>query len=387
MATSNIFKNDYSDILFSQTQKEYRDGCEWTEHPIQKNGSETTFGFEEAWPQNFPLEVGTKTEKSKPIHKIEAVTKDVKTTFSRRDTDKYMSTFSRSKEGEKTYSNRTDATDRQKTANSNAMDTTYRKKTANSNDTDTTYKTKTTKSNDTFAKSNPRNKQDNKTKKSKQRQTGKQKKEDEFSVRGNNEDGQSPVGGLHIKGKQTDYTDKNKSQSSPVEPLDMKKEMKSEAKDLSQTVISSVVSTFICSVIDKSLEQGFKNIDFSESLKSSLMSSLQTLKKGCITSSIRVFFKWLPTAVTQLKCVNFRRPLEFIDDTLELHELIEKFRDDSLTDWEAAKQIFIKAVFIVLRLYITFQFGTGGYIVDMFVSVALNVIEHLVNSYIKSYQK
>lgn len=328
------------DFLPCEKQQESRYVSDFTEHQIQKEKSNEKCNHNENGHNN------NQNQQSKPTVIKEAITIDTNEIISGTDNKKDMPTF----EGNKKY--------------------------------ETTYDEKARKDRKK-ENSNPTNKQDQNKKQRHQTDHSFSPRDGEQTTGSGNQNKDDQNSGGGKKDKKTDVNDKNRSHSSVFESL--KNEFKKEAKDLSQTVISTLISEIICSIIDEVMEKGFQNIDFSKDIQNSILNSMKSLLYGCLTVVARMLVKLFGTKVPQAKYLaNFGGPLLNVETLFDFAFIFKRLFDGKLTLSEAVIQICVKAVFIGIRLLIASYFGTVGYATQILINIAMAVIQHSVNCFIKS---
>lgn len=209
------------------------------------------------------------------------------------------------------------------------------------------------------------------------------RKDDFFPGTGKKPD-ELPNGGGK-KGKETDNNDKDWSERSPFEPKDFKKKIGSATKNISQSVVSDFVSESVCSFIDSNSEKGFQNTDFSTILTNAFKSSMKTFKLECLKLSMDELLKWLTTAVKGLKFV--KGPFQKLSVIWNITSMIKDLINGCMTPWELVNWFFSKAVSFGIDLLITYIFGPVGFVFSTFISIAGNVIKHLINRFIKKLSK
>lgn len=198
--------------------------------------------------------------------------------------------------------------------------------------------------------------------------------EDElFSVTGENQNDLTFGGGK--TGEENDNNDKDKSDGNSGKQIDMK----TKAENVAKALTLKAISKFLCSLIDSSREKGFQNTDFSRILTNALCSSMHTLKDECLIETRSLFLEWLPTAITQLKCVE--GPLKNMFVIWEIISKIKGLLEGRLTLRQLVKWLINKAVGLGILYCISYIFGPVGGVSAAAISVAIDVIKHLINRY------
>ncbi|XP_076113574.1 uncharacterized protein LOC143081725 [Mytilus galloprovincialis] len=362
MYTSNMFMNYSNYNRFSQTPQENHDKSEWMECP--KN--------EREWSIGNVVELKTEYEKSKLTHKDY-----LKQTCLGTDNIKDMPTYGRSK---------TERFGARCQYGAEEILSEWRKSYSGTND----YGTKLTNLHKSIGLPSNVDRISSYTDNANRGPIvsrdggltlgdGMQKREDDFiSGTGKKPDGLPPVGGK--KGKETDNNDKDWSERSPFEPMDITKKIGNAAKNISQSVVSNIVSESLCSVIDSSREKGFQNTDIPKILTNAVGNSMQTIKDEGLKESTSFLSEWLPTVAPQLKCVE--SPLKKFSFIWELISVLRDYSKDRITLWQIVKWFFSKAVYIGIELFISSIFGPVGCVFATLISIFKNVITHLIKSFI-----